>query len=41
MPKSPTIIEAKIKTEKPLTIEDTNEHKRLLEDVKSEVEITI
>jgi hypothetical protein len=42
MPKLPRIVETKIvKTEKPLTTEDTKQHKGLLEDVKSEVEIII
>jgi hypothetical protein len=52
MPKLPKIVKAKIvktkiveiktvKTEKPLTTEDTKEHKRLTEDAKSEVEIII
>jgi hypothetical protein len=47
MPKLPKIVKAKIvkiktvKTEKPLTTEDTKEHNGRLEDVKSEVEIII
>jgi hypothetical protein len=47
MPKLPKIVKTKIvetmtvKTEKPLTIKDTKEHKGLLQDVKSKVEIII
>jgi len=42
IPKLPQVVKTKlVKAEKPLTTEDAKEHKGLLEDVKSEVEIII